>query len=143
MAYALSVRRIAVAVVGVLALAGCGSTTTSKVGAGTSTHPASADVMITSCHNKVLDAALPNSGIATATGTVVNHSSKTSDYTVQIGFFNHAGTRVATGAALEAAVPAAGTLTFSADADQELGDHVSVTCKLVEVTRLATTSGHP
>ncbi len=135
-------RRWAVgAVVALVVLAGCGSTATSDVGAGTSSHPALKDVTVSSCHNKVLDSQVANSGIATATGMIDNHSSKTSDYTIQIGFFDHAGTRVATGAALESAVPAGGSVDFSAGGDTELGNHVSVTCKVINVTRLETAAG--
>jgi Protein of unknown function (DUF2510) len=130
-----------IALIIIVAVASSGGTKTANVGSGTSAHPAIKDVAITSCHNEIIDAALANSGIATAMGTVANHSSETSDYTVQIAFFDHAGTRVATGAALETAVPAGGSALFTSQGDQDLSDHDSLTCKLIEVTRLATAAG--
>jgi hypothetical protein len=104
-------------------------------GSGTTTHPAAADVAVTSC---ALD---PTLNLPVAGGTIVNHSSGTSDYNFTISFFNSAGTVVARGRGLEDHVAPHQAAAFSVIGN----NHVSapLTCKVVDVTRFASIAGLP
>jgi hypothetical protein len=98
-------------------------------GTGTKSHPAAEDVTITSCS---VD---PTLKIPVAKGTVLNHSSGTSDYTFKISFLNRAGSVVAQGSSIENNVAPQQTATFSVSGDAQTSR--PVTCKVVEVTRFA------
>ena len=104
-------------------------------GSGTTTHPAAADVAVTSC---ALD---PMLNLPVADGTIVNHSSGTSDYNFSISFFNPAGTVVAKGRGFEGHIAPHHAAAFSVIGN----NHVSarLTCKVVNVTRFASMAGLP
>lgn len=90
---------LAVSVCGVAAIAGCSSS--SKAAAKN-------DVTITAC------TASPTGGHPTATGTIVNHSSKASLYTLHVKFTDSAGNGVGDGVAAVAKVQPAATATWHA-----------------------------
>jgi hypothetical protein len=117
---------VAIIIIVVVAIAASNSSTP---GSGTKSHPAAADVSITSC---TVDPALK---IPLAKGTVLNHSSDTSDYTFTISFSNTAGTVVAQGGGTENNIAPHQTATFSVNGDAQVSG--PVTCKVVEVTRFA------
>jgi hypothetical protein len=102
-------------------------------GSGTTNHPAAADLVVTSC---ALD---PTLNLPVAGGTIVNHSSGTSDYNFTISFFNSAGTVVARGRGFEDHVAPHQGAAFSVIGN----NHVSVPlmCKVEDVTRFASIAG--
>jgi hypothetical protein len=117
---------VAVIIIAVVTIA---ATNSGTPGGGTKSHPAAADLTINSCG---VD---PTLKIPVARGTVLNHSSGTSDYTFTISFLNRAGTVVAQGGGIENNIAPEQTATFSVNGDA----HASgpATCKVVEVTRFA------
>ena len=117
---------VAVVIIIVVATAASNSSTP---GSGTKNHPAAADLTINSCS---VD---PTLKIPVAKGTVLNHSSGTSDYTFTISFLNTTGTVVAQGGGIENNIAPGQTATFSVNGDAQTSG--PVTCKLVEVTRFA------
>ena len=115
---------IIVIVAAVAASSGSGS----KPGSGTSSHPAANDVSVSSC-------AVDSVGIPNAKGTIVNHSSGTSNYTFTISFLNSAGTVVAQGAGAESNIAPGQTVDFTAVGDNQASG--ALTCKVVDVSRFA------
>jgi hypothetical protein len=108
------------------AVAGSNSSTP---GSGTKSHPATADISITSC------AVDPTLHIPMAKGTITNHSSQTSDYTFTISFLNPAETVVSQGAGVENNIASHQMATFSVDGDTQVSGPLA--CKVVNVTRFA------
>jgi Protein of unknown function (DUF2510) len=105
-------------------------------GAGSKSHPATADVTVTSCTIKPLDPSLPD-GYAQASIQITNHSSGTSNYDIGVGFFNSSGVRVDTGYSLVNSVPSKGVVTDTAGGTQQMSKTEPITCKVVSVDRLA------
>jgi Tfp pilus assembly protein FimV len=93
------------------------------------TNPPAADVVISSC---TVD---PTTGWPAAALTITNHSSKPSDYIIQVGFFDSTGARVAEGDDLENNVPSQGVVKDTAQGFATVTG--TVTCKLVSVDRTA------
>lgn len=114
-----------------IAAGACASSSTSNLGAGTSSHPALADVAVSTCGQ--------SDGLASATGLIDNHSSGTSDYIISIGFFAN-GVRVDEGDAFQDNVAAHSKATYSA-MGTNMSDPANVTCKVVNVTRMASSTG--
>jgi hypothetical protein len=106
---------------------------TTTPGSGTKAHPAVADISITSC------AAPPTLKYPVAGGTILNHSSGTSDYSFTISFLNPAGTVVAQGSGSEDRIAPHQTAVFSVTGDNQVSR--SVTCKVANVTRFASFPG--
>jgi hypothetical protein len=104
-------------------------------GSGTTTHPATADVAVTSC---ALD---PTLNLPVAGGTIVNHSSGTSDYNFTISFFNSAGTVVARGRGFQDHLFPNHAVAFSVIGNNYVSG--PLTCKVVDVTRFASIAGLP
>lgn len=115
---------ILIAVIVIAALA-----SSSKPGAGTSSHPAAADVTVTSC---TVDAI----GIPHTAGAIINHSSGLSDYTFTVSFLNKAGVQVAEGTSLEDNIAAHLTAAWTATGDNRAT--APLTCWIVNVNRFAT-----
>jgi hypothetical protein len=111
-------RLCAPVVAGVLALtfAGCSSSKSAKK-----------DVKITSCQ------AGAGGGKPTASGTIVNHSSKTSAYTVHVKFKDSSGNGVGDGVSVVASVDPNETAKW--DTKGTLNAKGPVTCELDSVTR--------
>lgn len=105
------------------------ASSSSKPGSGTSSHPAAADVTVTSCSVE------PTLNIPQAKGTIVNHSSGTSNYTFTVSFLNSAGTVVAQGVGAENNIAAHQTAAFTSVGDNQATG--PVTCKLADVNRYA------
>ena len=105
-------------VAGLLALtfAGCSSSKSAKK-----------DVKITAC------TADPSGGKPTARGTIVNHSSKTSAYTVHIKFKDSSGNSVGDGVSVVASVDPNETAKW--DTKSTLNAKGPVTCEIDSVTR--------
>ena len=105
-------------VAGVLALtfAGCSSSKSAKK-----------DVKITAC------TAGPGGGKPTARGTIVNHSSKTSAYTIHVKFKDSSGNSVGDGVSVVARVDPNTSAKW--DAKSDLNAKGPVTCELNSVTR--------
>ena len=110
--------------VGTLAVAGC-----CAVGmvACSSSKSARKDVKITSCK------ADSGGGKPTAAGTIVNHSSKTSAYTVHVKFKDSSGNSVGDGVSVVASVDPNTTAKW--DTKSDLDAKGTVTCELDSVTR--------
>jgi hypothetical protein len=102
-----------------LVLAGCSS----------SKAAATKDVKITAC------TADPNGGHPTASGEIVNHSSKSSLYTVHVKFYDASGNAVGDGIAAVAKVDPGTSATWRATGT--LNAKGPITCKLSSVTRTA------
>jgi hypothetical protein len=85
------------------------------------------DVTVTAC------TASPTGGHPTATGTIVNHSSKASLYTLHVKFSDSAGNGVGDGVAAVAKVQPAATATWHANGT--LNAKGALTCTLSSVTR--------
>jgi hypothetical protein len=96
-------------------------------GCSTSGSTAAKDVTITAC------TAGPSGGHPTATGRILNHSSKPSLYTIHVKFSDSAGNGVGDGVAVVAKVEAGKTATWHANGT--LNAKGSVKCKLSSVTR--------
>lgn len=91
-------------------------------------HPPAGDVALNGCE---VD---PTTSWPDATGVIVNHSSKASDYQIQVGFYAGA-TRVADGDALESNVSPGESVDFKAQGfDTVTG---TITCKVISVDREA------
>ena len=99
-----------------LAGAGCSSSKSAKK-----------DVKITTCK------ADPGGGRPTASGTIVNHSSKTSAYTVHVKFKDSSGNGVGDGVSVVASVDPNETAKW--DTKSSLNSKGPVTCELDSVTR--------
>lgn len=98
-------------------------------GSNNTAHPPTADVTVTSC---TVD---PTTNWPAAKLEITNHSSKTSNYTVQVEFLNPSGTRVADalGAATNVA-PGERAIETAQSLDVVSGD---VTCRVTSVERYA------
>jgi len=93
----------------------------------TSSKSAKNDVKITSCQ------ADPGGGKPTASGTIVNHSSKTSRYSIHVKFYDKSGNAVGDGLSAVASVDANETAKW--DTTGTVNAKGPVTCKLDSVTR--------
>jgi hypothetical protein len=102
----------------VAALAGCSSDNSAKK-----------DLTITACK------ASPTGGHPTAAGRIVNHSSKSSLYTVHVKFKDSSGNSVGDGVAAVAKVDPNTTAKWTATGS--LDAKGTVTCHLTSVTRTA------
>ncbi len=102
----------------VAALGGCSSSSKAA---------AKKDVTVTAC------TASPTGGHPTATGTIVNHSSKASLYTIHVKFKDSAGNGVGDGGAAVAKVQPSATATWHATGTQNAKG--PLTCDLASVTR--------
>jgi hypothetical protein len=111
-------RMLALSVCGLTALAGCSSSSKAA---------AKKDVSVTAC------TASPSGGHPTATGTIVNHSSKASLYTLHVKFKDSAGNGVGDGVAAVAKVQPSATANWHANGS--LNAKGSLTCDLSSVTR--------
>jgi hypothetical protein len=96
-------------------------------GCSASGSSAAKDVTITAC------TAGPNEGHPTATGQILNHSSKSSLYTIHVKFTDSAGNGVGDGVAAVAKVNAGTTATWHANGSLNVKGPVK--CKLSSVTR--------
>jgi hypothetical protein len=92
-----------------------------------SSKSASKDVKIVSCK------ADPGGGKPTASGTIVNHSSKTSRYSVHVKFYDSSGNAVGDGISAVASVDPDETAKW--DTTGSVNAKGPVTCKLETVTR--------
>jgi len=99
-------------------------------GCSTSGKTAAKDVTITACTPG------PSGGHPTATGRIVNHSSKSSLYTIHVKFSDSAGNSVGDGVAVVAKVDPGTTAKW--DANGSLNAKGPVKCALSSVTRNAT-----
>ena len=95
----------------------------------TSSKTAAKDVTITSCKGS------PTGGHPTAQGTIRNHSSKSSGYTIHVKFKDSSGNGVGDGAALVAKVDPGTTAKWHATGT--LNAKGAVNCELSSVTRAA------
>jgi len=111
---------IACAIASVIALAACSSSAKSA---------AKKDVTITACTSS------PTGGHPTATGNIVNHSSKASLYTIHVKFTDSSGNGVGDGVAAVAKVDPGTSATWRANGT--LNAKGPLTCKLSSVTRNA------
>jgi hypothetical protein len=96
-------------------------------GCSASGKTAAKDVTITACTSS------PSGGHPTATGRIVNHSSKASLYTIHVKFTDSAGNGVGDGLAAVAKVDAGSTANWHADGS--LNAKGSLKCALSSVTR--------
>src|SRR5580704_15723694 len=96
-------------------------------GCSASGSTAAKDVTITAC------TATPTGGHPTATGQILNHSSKASIYTIHVKFTDSAGNGVGDGLAAVAKVDAGSTANWHADGS--LNAKGSLKCSLSSVTR--------
>jgi len=99
-------------------------------GCSASGSTAAKDVTITAC------TASPTGGHPTATGRILNHSSKSSLYTIHVKFTDSAGNGVGDGVAAVAKVDPGTTATWNASGTVNAKGPVK--CKLSSVTRNAT-----
>ena len=98
-------------------------------GCSASSKTAAKDVSITAC------TASPTGGHPTATGRIVNHSSKASLYTIHVKFTDAAGNGVGDGVAAVAKVDAGSTANWHANGS--LNAKGPLKCALSSVTRAA------
>ena len=96
-------------------------------GCSASSSTAAKDVTITACK------ASPTGGHPTATGRILNHSSKASLYTIHVKFIDAAGNGVGDGIAAVAKVDSRTTADWHADGS--LNAKGPLTCKLSSVIR--------
>ena len=96
-------------------------------GCSTSSAGAAKDVSITACK------ASPTGGHPTASGSIKNHSSKASLYTIHVKFTDASGNGAGDGLAAVAKVGAGSTATWHATGTVNVKGQV--TCKLSSVTR--------
>jgi hypothetical protein len=101
-----------------------------KPGSGTKTHPAVADVSISSCQ-----ATGPTLKYPQATGTIVNHSSGTSDYSFAVSFLNTRGEVAAHGSGSKNHVAPQQTAAWTVMGDTP--NDGPLTCRLEGVSRFA------
>jgi len=99
----------------------------SLAGCSTSGKAAAKDVTITACTPS------PTGGHPTATGQIVNHSSKASLYTIHMKFTDAAGNGVGDGVAMVAKVDAGSTANWHANGS--LNAKGPLKCALASVTR--------
>lgn len=93
---------------------------------GTSSKSAKKDVTVTACR--------PNGdGKPTASGTIVNHSSKTSNYVIQLAFTDAQGNTVSEGVAPVKSVGVKETAKWDLTGDRDVKG--SVQCNIVSVSR--------
>ncbi len=104
------------------------ATSSTLPGGGTTTHPAAADVSISSCS---VGAHL----IPQATGTIVNHSSGTSDYSFTVSFLNQRGDVVAQGSGGKNHIASEQAAAWAVMG--EIPNDGPLTCRLDGVSRLA------
>lgn len=104
---------------GVLLLAACGDDTAAPE------NPPRRDVTMTSC-------AADTIGIS-AKGELVNHSSKRSTYTIEVNFYDQAGTQVGSGFDFVNNVAPDGRATWEATGFNDQAER----CEIIEVTRSA------
>jgi len=97
------------------------------IGCAASSSTAAKDVTITAC------AASPSGGHPTASGQILNHSSKASAYTIHVKFKDSAGNGVGDGLAGVAKVGAGSTASWHAEGT--LSAKGPLTCSLSSVTR--------
>lgn len=112
------VRMVGVVGVAVALAAGCSSSAKAA---------AKKDVSVTAC------TASPTGGHPTATGKIVNHSSKASLYTIHVKFTDASGNGVGDGVAAVARVEPNATATWNATGT--LSAKGKLTCDLASVTR--------
>jgi hypothetical protein len=117
-----------VAVVAVAIVVVVVSTSSTLPGGGTKAHPAAEDVSIKSC--LVGPHLLPQ-----ATGTIVNHSSGTSDYSFTVSFLNQRGDVVGKGSGVKNHVPSQQAAAWAVTG--EVPNDGPLTCSLDGVTRFA------
>jgi hypothetical protein len=110
-----------IGVLGVVAVCALAGTSCS------SSKSAKKDVKITSCK------AGPGGGKPTAAGTIVNHTRKTSAYTIHVKFKDSSGNAVGDGVSIVASVDANETAKW--DTKGTLNAKGPVTCSLDSVTR--------
>lgn len=92
-----------------------------------SAHPPQKDV-----YGRRLDCSVDGSGLATAKGSVFNHSGHPSAYVISVNFL-HGSTVVGDGGTVVFNVPAGGAVDFQASGS--VGDNKSVTCKVDSILR--------
>jgi hypothetical protein len=112
------VRVLGVTLVALALTAGCSSSAKAA---------AKKDVSITAC------TASPTGGHPTATGKILNHSSKASLYTIHVKFIDASGNGVGDGVAAVARVEPGATATWNATGT--LNAKGKLTCELASVTR--------
>jgi hypothetical protein len=100
-----------------------------KPGSGTKTHPAAADVSISGCSIG------PTFNLPQATGTIVNHSSGTSDYSFTVSFLNQRGEVAAHGSGSKNHVAPQQTAAWTVMGDTP--NDGPLTCRLEDVSRFA------
>jgi hypothetical protein len=93
----------------------------------TSSQTASKDVAITAC------VASPTGGHPSATGAIVNHSSKASTYVIDVDFYDSSGNKVTAGGASVGKVEAGATAIWHAGGVTDATGPLS--CKLGNVSR--------
>jgi hypothetical protein len=98
-------------------------------GTGSKTHPAAADVSISSC------SVGPTLNLPQATGKIVNHSSGTSDYSFTVSFLNKRGEVAAHGSGVKNHVPPQQTAVWTVMGDTP--NDGPLTCQLEGVSRFA------
>jgi hypothetical protein len=103
-------------------------TSSTTPGGGTKTHPASADVSIKTC--SVGPRLFPQS-----TGTIVNHSSGTSDYSFTISFLNQRGEVVGQGSGVKNHIASQQAAAWAVTG--EVPNDGPLTCTLAGITRFA------
>ena len=94
---------------------------------GTSSDSAKKDVKVTACR------ADSGGGKPTATGTILNHSSKSSNYVIRLTFTDPQGNAVSEGVAAVKDVEADATATWDITGARDTDG--SVRCELTEVSR--------
>ena len=133
------VRWIVLAFIGIVVIAGIASAssnankTSPKNNGGVITnsdngsHPPQQDVAVSGC-------SIDELGFPTATGTIVNHSSKTSDYELSVNFLK-GGVHVSDGADFVNNVAPGQTATWNAGGTDQVSGQI--TCQMAEVNRIA------
>ncbi|AUG78647.1 hypothetical protein CFP65_3867 [Kitasatospora sp. MMS16-BH015] len=105
------------------------SSTGSGVQSTGGAHPPEADVTVTSCD---VD---PTTSIPSAKLEIVNHSSKSSDYSISVEFVDANGTRVAEGAALQNHLGPGQKAEDTAGGTAQVSG--KVTCRVTSVNRIS------
>lgn len=122
---------VAIVVVIVISIAASSSSSdnNSKPGKGSGTHPAADDVTVKSCSKTAI-------GTSEVGLEVVNHSTKTSNYLINITVLDPSGTRVGEANTALNNV-AAGQTARDTAVGSITGDPPSISCTVADVTRLA------
>jgi hypothetical protein len=102
-----------------------------STGAGSSAHPAAADVTLTGC-------TLNNFGVPVASGSLTNHSSKKSDYSFSLSFLGPQGESQASGSDSETGVASGQTVKWKVTGNALAKG--KPTCKVTDVTRYASST---